>query len=341
MSIDAQSRLSPDSTSGAASPSDPQGGDPAGIQPPIPELEALARLLSDRRQAEGLSVVELAQRLHMGVEQLKALERGDPQQLPEPVYVIAQARRVADALGVEISAQIEALRSSERFMAERPALKSDVFPTAVDRQRGAKGPRIKAQPAPAQAQPTTPAIAQATTQPLKQPRQHPHTSHPRYSNRNSSSQAGSSLAWLLLLCGVVAAGSWGWQQRQAVQPALATALQRWSPWLASTRRTGSLPPQARPQEPTAAAVRPAELQISARQPSWLEVRPVAGGKPLFRGTFLGERSFGLAQGLRLRAGRPDLVFVSDGSAAPKPLGTVSQIRWVTFRAQARPAPPQS
>lgn len=287
-------------------------------------------------------MVDLAQRLHMGVEQLKALERGDPQQLPEPVYVIAQARRVADALGVEISAQIEALRSSERFMAERPAPKSDVFPAAVDRQRGAKGPRIKAQP-PAQTQPATPAITQATTQPFKQPRQHPHTSHPRYSNRNSSSQAGSSLAWLLLFCGVVAAGSWGWQQRQAAQPALATALQRWSPWLASSRRTGSLPPQARPQESAAAAaaVRPAELQISARQPSWLEVRPVAGGKPLFRGTFLGERSFRLAQGLRLRAGRPDLVFVTDGSAAPKPLGTVSKIRWVTFRPQVRPAPPQS
>lgn len=333
--------MSPDPTIGAASPSDPQDGDPAGVQPPIPELEALARLLSDRRQALGLSVVDLAQRLHMGVEQLKALERADQQQLPEPVFVIAQARRVADALGIEISAQIEALRSSERFMAQRPALKSDVFPTAVGRQRGAKGPRIKAQP-PAQAQSTTtPAITQPTTQPFRQPRQHPHTSNPRYGNPNSSSQVGRSLAWLLLFSGVVAAGSWGWQQRQAAQPALTSALQRWSQWVDSSRRTVSSPPEARPQKPVAAAVRPVELQISARQPSWLEVRPAAGGKPLFRGTFLGERRFVLGQGLRLRAGRPDLVFVSDGSAAPKPLGTVSKIRWVTFRAQARPTPPQS
>lgn len=315
-------------------PGDPQDGDAAGIQPPVPELEALARLLSDSRQTQGLSVVDLAQRLHMGVEQLKALERGDQQHLPEPVFVIAQARRVADALGVEISAQIEALRSSEPFMAGRPALRSEVFQTAVGRQRGAEGSQAKpaVQPQPA----TNPAP--------NPPQQHPPKSNPRTSDRQrnsarqTSAQAGRTLAWLLVLSGVVAAGSWAWQHRQGAQPALASALQRWSQWVDASRRAVSPPPQTKPQAPTAAVIRPVELLISARQPSWLEVRPAAGGQPLFLGTFIGERRFPLAAGLSLRAGRPDLVRVAVGSAPPKPLGTISDIRWVSFKAPAQDKP---
>jgi hypothetical protein len=74
--------------------------------------------------------------------------------------------------------------------------------------------------------------------------------------------------------------------------------------------------------------------ISARQRSWLTVRPLAGGKPLYRGSFVGERRFPLGEGLLLRAGRPDLVLVSQGAAVPRPLGKVSDIRWIAFRPSA-------
>jgi len=39
----------------------------------------------------------------------------------------------------------------------------------------------------------------------------------------------------------------------------------------------------------------------------------------------------LAQGLRLRSGRPDLLFVAVGDAVPKPLGDVGDLDWVEIR----------
>jgi cytoskeleton protein RodZ len=89
-----------------------------------PALQQLGRRLSEARQACGFSLEEHADRLHMGREQLQALEAGNREGLPEPVFVIAQARRVATSLGIEIDEEIAALRSSDGFQtpqASRPA----------------------------------------------------------------------------------------------------------------------------------------------------------------------------------------------------------------------------
>ncbi|MDP5117996.1 MAG: DUF4115 domain-containing protein [Prochlorococcaceae cyanobacterium MAG_34] len=43
------------------------------------------------------------------------------------------------------------------------------------------------------------------------------------------------------------------------------------------------------------------------------------------------KRFPLAQGLRLRSGRPDLLFVAVGDAVPKPLGDVGDLDWVEIR----------
>lgn len=314
----------------------------------MPELEALARVLISGREAHGLSVIALAQRLHMGVEQLKALESADQQHLPEPVFVIAQARRVADALGVEISAQIDALRGSERFMASRASLNTDVFQAAAGRQRSAEV-------APAKTKTKTKTKTETKTKTPPEPRATAQQATGKAAPNTPApinAQAGTRLAWLLLLLGVLAAGAWGWQQRQRAQPALAWALQRGFQLIPSARPPLLPPAEPKLQAPATEAPRPVELRISARQPSWLEVRPAAGGQPLIRGTFVGERSVPLAAGLNLRAGRPDLVLVAVGSAPLKPLGTISEIRWVRFNppgptkpaakaaAKAAPATPQ-
>jgi hypothetical protein len=78
----------------------------------------------------------------------------------------------------------------------------------------------------------------------------------------------------------------------------------------------------------------AELTLSASQPSWLTVR-TAKGKVLFEGTFKGTRQFPLTAGLELLAGRPDLVVASRGGVKGKPLGSIDQIRWVSFSAPPR------
>jgi hypothetical protein len=43
------------------------------------------------------------------------------------------------------------------------------------------------------------------------------------------------------------------------------------------------------------------------------------------------KRFPLGQGLRLRSGRPDLLFVAVGDAVPKPLGDVGDVDWVEIR----------
>ena len=83
----------------------------------IPELQRLGQRLAQARQAQGISLDDQAERLHMGAEQLRALEEGNREELPEAVFVVAQARRVAASLGLNIDEDITALRGNQAFQA--------------------------------------------------------------------------------------------------------------------------------------------------------------------------------------------------------------------------------
>lgn len=85
---------------------------PPALTDTPPALAAIGDQLRQARLRRGQSRAELAGRLHMGQEQLQALEEADLALLPEPVFVIAQIRRVASALGVDIDDSIQELRQS-------------------------------------------------------------------------------------------------------------------------------------------------------------------------------------------------------------------------------------
>lgn len=267
------------------------------------DASAALRVLADRllqaREAQGISRADLAQRLHMGLQQLEALEQADTSALPEPVFVIAQARRVADALGLEVSDSIDRLRSCESFAGQGPALRPEAF------ARSAQG----------RTQPPGPAPAPVTAARPSQPRPH----RPRSLQTGSVATTALRLTLLLALGAGVSIAAWQLQRR--MPPAQSVA---------------------RPAPPTAPVVPPAApdpvLVLQARQPSWLEVRSQPGGAVLFRGTLVGERRFPLAQGLRVLAGRPDLVLVSRGSGAPQALGPISAVRWINFGPGRKPRP---
>ena len=97
---------------------------------PIPQLVQLGERLGKARRDQNLSLDELADRLRLGTEQLTALEAGDHTHLPEAVFVVAQAKRVAGALGIDVSQQISDLQGSRLIDAKRrpapvtPLLKS-------------------------------------------------------------------------------------------------------------------------------------------------------------------------------------------------------------------------
>ena len=91
-------------------------------------LAQLGRCLREARQARQLELSALATQLRMGEEQLQALEEADQARLPETVFVIAQARRVADALGVDINLLIAPLKQQGFAINPAPAPLSDEGP---------------------------------------------------------------------------------------------------------------------------------------------------------------------------------------------------------------------
>ena len=64
-------------------------------------LRLVGQALRDGREQRELNQHELANRLHIGVEQLVALETGRIDGLPEPVFVKAMVRRIASYLQID------------------------------------------------------------------------------------------------------------------------------------------------------------------------------------------------------------------------------------------------
>jgi cytoskeletal protein RodZ len=257
---------------------------------PIPELVRLGERLASARRELGLSLEEVASRLRLGTEQLVALEAGDHTQLPEAVFVVAQAKRVAGVLRIDISQQISDLQDSR--MMRKPGRSS--LPST----------------------PRRPVTAAASPSP----------------RGGAPSSPRRSLGGLLLI--LLAGGALGLT--------VVAVLQRRLPSLANWRlpipRTepapGASPPPATapaPPAPTPAAdVAPDQLLLKSGEPSWLEVRDASGGT-LFRGTFSGEKRFPLGSGLRVLAGRPDLVTAAVGGSEARPLGPIDQVVWRSFK----------
>ena len=64
-------------------------------------LRLVGQALKDGREQRELNQQQLANRLHIGVEQLVALETGRIDGLPEPVFVKAMVRRIASYLQID------------------------------------------------------------------------------------------------------------------------------------------------------------------------------------------------------------------------------------------------
>ena len=278
--------------------------------PSPPELMALAAAIVQARLAAGLSVAELAKRLNMGVEQLEALESGDLDRLPEQVFVIAQARRIAQNLGVTIDGEIQALRQSGSLNT-RPIELQNLKPKAEPEEH--RGPAA-----------------------------------------NQAPRSGGVVPVLasLALAGGVAAGSvalWQqWQGRQlaAIQakPVLTNPVQvnpvqtkQALTKPVTTKKATTKQAQAAARDQAPAKTGAASLTLSSGSNTWLEVKTLKG-KQLFRGDFKGRKGFPLNEGLRVLAGRPDLLLVQVGGTAARPLGSISEVTWQTFAAPKAPAP---
>ena len=84
-------------------------------------LVEAGRQLAEARAGAGLSQSQLASQMHMGEEQLAALERGDQSELPEPVFIKAMVRRLSSHLGLDADAMVQTLGPLTTNQPKRPA----------------------------------------------------------------------------------------------------------------------------------------------------------------------------------------------------------------------------
>jgi hypothetical protein len=92
-------------------------------------------------------------------------------------------------------------------------------------------------------------------------------------------------------------------------------------------------PQASPSKQASplpvAAVPGGQLRLQSSGPSWVEVRSLEG-QTLYAAILQGQVRLPLGRGVRVLAGRPDLVRVSVAGQPPKVLGRIDQIAWVAL-----------
>lgn len=100
-------------------------------------------------------------------------------------------------------------------------------------------------------------------------------------------------------------------------------------------------PDADPPEPavTEAPLAPDSLRLRAKGECWVEVQTLDGRRVFMATLQEGEqRRLALGEGLRLVAGRPDLLELAIGTGEFSTLGPIQKIEWTTLRPQAKEGP---
>lgn len=284
-------------------PVDPQH-DTTALAPLPVRLKALGLSLREGRESRGVSLEELSSRLHMGMEQLRALEAGEASRLPELVFVIAQARRIAGFLELSIDPQIEALRQCAAPQA------------AAATESESAGPAMS--------------FAADLLRLSAADEQEPLPLGERYERLER-------------------------RLRENSEPDPVPVRTWWRPWMAKTLLLGTvsggilfclqwlrlpiawpLIGSGAPAEPAKApdSVEAGELLLRASGPSWLEVSNAAG-QPIYYTILKGEKRFPIGAGLRVSAGRPDLIQVRTAAVPTRVLGRSDDLHWWLIQPDGR------
>ena len=104
-------------------------------------LQDIGAALRQARESQALTCDQLAGALNMGTEQLEALESGDLQRLPEPVFVTAMTRRVASKLNVDCDPLIQRLQTALANPDKRKTSETDASPNIRSTPQTVTNPR--------------------------------------------------------------------------------------------------------------------------------------------------------------------------------------------------------
>jgi cytoskeletal protein RodZ len=259
--------------------------------------------LSERRLAQGLSQEQLADRMHLGIEQLAALESGDRDKLPEPVFIKAMVRRLSNHLELDADALVASLGSlSDGAVSNKQ----------VSQQKGPISPPL-------------------------QPPSRPEKGAIWLWLVLIGATALGALAW------VQRAALLELIQQPQSNSASATAKTTTTPNESITTTPETAPDTAFDTSPDSALevtlVLPSTsevelansgpITIKSKEPSWIALR--RQGTIEFEGILKGERIITNPDEIEIYAGRPDLLTVSISDGEPKVLGTISDIKWIPLK----------
>lgn len=255
--------------------------------------------LSERRLAQGLSQEQLADRMHLGIEQLAALESGDRDKLPEPVFIKAMVRRLSNHLELDADALVASLGSLSD---------GAVSNERVSQQKGPISPPL-------------------------QPPSRPEKGAIWLWLVLIGATALGALAWVqrAALLELIQQP----QSNSASATAKTTTTSNESITTAPDTAFDTAPETALevalvlPSTSEVELANSGPITIKSKEPSWIALR--REGTIEFEGILEGERIITNPDEIEIYAGRPDLLTVSISDGEPKVLGTISDIKWIPLK----------
>jgi cytoskeletal protein RodZ len=295
----------------------------------VEQLKTIGDYLHRERQEQAISLDEIAVKTYIPLRLLKALELGNVERLPEPVFVQGFIRRYADAIGLDGTALAKNFTPQPSFVVERKA-------PEPERLDSIEKPRVE---------------------PLPE----------RYEVHDRAERSKLPFVLLgtgaVLLLGVGLAAVFGRPQAEtgfqnsqpvATEPKSVSAVPQPG---AEGSPAPSVPPQgsaspsptpaasasqalAQPNLATDGTTRPVQVAVKLiGEESWLQV--IADGKVEFEGILKkGEQKTWQAQKkLVLQSGNAGAVSVSYNQGEPKVMGALGDVKDVEFppKVQAKPA----
>ena len=255
--------------------------------------------LSERRLAQGLSQEQLADRMNLGIEQLAALESGDRDKLPEPVFIKAMVRRLsnhleldADALVASLGSLSDGAVSNERVSQQKGRIPTPLQPPSRP-EKGAIWLWLVLIGATALG-----ALAWVQRAALLELIQQPQSNSASATAKTTTTSKES----------ITDAPNTAFDTALDTAPEVALVL----PSTSEVELANSAP-----------------ITIKSKEPSWIALR--REGTIEFEGILKGERIITNPSEIEIYAGRPDLLTVSISDGEPKVLGTISDIKWIPLK----------
>ncbi|MBD0336099.1 MAG: DUF4115 domain-containing protein [Cyanobacteria bacterium Co-bin13] len=292
----------------------------------IEQLREIGAYLRQVRQQQGRGLDDIANQIFIRPALLRAVEEGQDQQLPEPVFIQGFIRRYAEALGLN-GGEL----SKEFSVTATPAV-SEPYSNGNGSANGHAEVEMR-QPIQENRQ-----SLQETRQPIQFPHEPPVPE--RGLNRRQSGLPLGLAAGLLVLAAGAALGIWSLANRpnqasvaNSSQPSTA-APETAAPEAAAPEPVPVPTPEATP-EPTSNA--PVVADLSLRDRAWISV--VADGQKVYEGILESgaEETYEAQTSLRITSGNAGGVALSFNGNTPVSMGASGTVKTLTLTPETDPA----